>query len=107
MGGGQPVTPEDRGAPRAEPFEISQEAGDRQGEEEQQPQEATDEELEQARLQADQTAIEGIRRAEVCCFLFPEINCHGNVLFFSCLCSCVCQYFVCTERFLDRRLGGQ
>ena len=79
------MTPEDRGAPRAEPFEISQEAGDRQGEEEQQPQEATDEELEQARLQADQTAIEGIRRAEVCCFLFPEINCHGNVLFFSSL----------------------
>lgn len=66
MGGGVPVTPEDSAAPRAEPFEISQEAGTRPEEEEQQQaQEASEEEQEQARIQADLTAIEGIRRAEV------------------------------------------
>ena len=61
-----PVTPEDNAAPRAEPFEISQEAGIRPDEEAQeQSQEASEEEQDQARIQADLTAIEGIRRAEV------------------------------------------
>ena len=62
-----PVTPEERAAPRAEPFEISQEAGTRPEEEAEQAQEASEEEQEQeqARIQADLTAIEGIRRAEV------------------------------------------
>lgn len=56
-----PVTAEDERQARTEPFEISQEAGDRLEE----SAEPSEEEQEQARIAADLTAIEGIRRAEV------------------------------------------
>lgn len=62
VGGGVPVEPEEESAARTEPFEISQEAADRQDEEAQPP---TEEEEDEARIQADLSAIEGIRRAEV------------------------------------------
>ena len=71
VGGGIPVTPGDlpdgvQPPPgfRTQTFEISQEVSDRQGEGDQGP-DPTEEEQDQARIQADLTAIEGIRRAEV------------------------------------------
>ena len=66
MGGGTLVDPErereeQRAGQRAEPFEISQEAEDRQPE----IQEASTEEQDSARLEADRATIEVIRRVEV------------------------------------------
>jgi len=68
VGGGTLVDPEqeraaarEREGQRADPFEISQEAGDRQ----QEIQEASSEDQEHARLEADRATIEVIRRVEV------------------------------------------
>ena len=62
MGGGTLVDPEqERERQRAEPFEISQEAEDRQPE----IQEVSTEEQDTARLEADRATIEVIRRVEV------------------------------------------
>ena len=59
------MQPEDRNpTQRAEPFEISQETADRQADEAE-AQVPTEEEEDEARIQADLSAIEGIRRAEV------------------------------------------